>query len=212
MEQAILARHEMNATPESLSAAIQGSGDSARLFACLGLAPLDFVRLALTDYVSLIASSARAQLAEIDPLKNLSKPAFEGKTVFEGKARCSTCHPSPYFTDGKFHRIGLPLRKIVFQTSANPGAAGRMQLGYDYGYGNVRPGPSTMFAFRTPSILGVALTAPFMHDGTFRNLREVVDFYDRGGDSNGELVELRLTPQEKALLIEFLSALTFPPQ
>jgi cytochrome c peroxidase len=72
-------------------------------------------------------------------------------------------------------------------------------------------------AWRTPSLRNVALTAPYMHDGRYATLEEVVDHYDRGGDADivgtrdVRLKPLRLSAQEKADLVEFLKTLTGPP-
>ncbi|EQD24854.1 MAG: Cytochrome-c peroxidase [Leptospirillum sp. Group IV 'UBA BS'] len=68
--------------------------------------------------------------------------------------------------------------------------------------------------FRTPPLRNVALTAPYMHDGTFRTLRQVVDFYDRGGGRSRYptkdpiLMPLHLQASEKKDLVAFLQALT----
>jgi len=73
------------------------------------------------------------------------------------------------------------------------------------------------YAFRTPSIRNVALTAPYMHNGVYRKLEEVVEFYDRGGGAGIGIAldnqtlppdKLGLTPQEKRALVAFMRALT----
>jgi cytochrome c peroxidase len=72
-------------------------------------------------------------------------------------------------------------------------------------------------AWRTPSLRNVALTAPYMHDGRYATLAEVVDHYNRGGDANAvgrrdvEIKPLLLTDDEQADLVEFLGTLTEPP-
>jgi cytochrome c peroxidase len=70
---------------------------------------------------------------------------------------------------------------------------------------------SVRSAFRTPSLRGAALTAPYMHSGQLATLEDVIDFYDAGGSDttpDGVLDELNLTAGEKADLIAFLTALT----
>ena len=66
--------------------------------------------------------------------------------------------------------------------------------------------------FRTPSLRNVAKTAPYMHDGSLKSLKEVIDFYIGGGSSNPQLDKeikpLILSAQEKQDLIEFLESLT----
>ena len=67
-------------------------------------------------------------------------------------------------------------------------------------------------AFRTPTLRHIAKTAPYMHDGRIRTLKEVVDFYVGGGSSNPnldkEIKELKLNGRERADLVEFLESLT----
>jgi cytochrome c peroxidase len=67
-------------------------------------------------------------------------------------------------------------------------------------------------AFRTPGLRNVALTGPYMHDGSLKTLKDVVDFYAGGGTSNAQLDaevhELKLSGQERADLVAFLESLT----
>jgi cytochrome c peroxidase len=71
-------------------------------------------------------------------------------------------------------------------------------------------------AFRTPGLRDVAKTGPYMHDGSLKTLKDVVDFYDGGGTSNAyldkEIKELKLSERERADLVEFLEALTGGPR
>jgi cytochrome c peroxidase len=124
----------------------------------------------------------------------LSPAALRGFVVFAGKARCLHCHATANFTDSDFHRIGLK--------SLGPDDPGR--LPFDSRAEN-------RGAFRTPTLRNVALTAPYMHDGRFSTLREVVDFYDRGGDVPADdMAALHLTEAEKTDLLAFLDSLTSP--
>jgi len=67
-------------------------------------------------------------------------------------------------------------------------------------------------AFRTPSLRNVSRTGPYMHDGSLKTLKEVVDFYVGGGTSSpwrdGKMKELHLSAREKTDLIEFMKSLT----
>ncbi len=67
-------------------------------------------------------------------------------------------------------------------------------------------------AFKTPSLREVALTPPFMHDGSLATLEDVVDFYDKGGKANpnldSDIRELHLSVEEKQALVAFLKALS----
>ena len=66
--------------------------------------------------------------------------------------------------------------------------------------------------FKTPTLRNIALTAPYMHDGSMKTLEEVIEHYDKGGDRNryidAKIFPLHLTPQEKADLVAFMKALT----
>jgi cytochrome c peroxidase len=72
--------------------------------------------------------------------------------------------------------------------------------------------PKDLGAFKTPTLRNIELTAPYMHDGSQKTLREVIDFYNKGGEPNpnldGGMRALELTDQEINDLIEFLNALT----
>ena len=66
--------------------------------------------------------------------------------------------------------------------------------------------------FKTPTLRNIALTAPYMHDGSFKTLEEVIEYYDKGGDKNhfidSKIFPLHLTQQEKTDLLEFMKSLT----
>ena len=116
-----------------------------------------------------------------------------GFSVFEGKGNCAKCHSGFNFTDDGFHNIGVRGEPDV----------GRFAL---------RPVRIAMGAFRTPTLRDVALTAPYMHNGAYRTLEEVVEHYDRGGDVTDNLSPdmkpLDLTAREKADLVSFMKSLT----
>jgi cytochrome c peroxidase len=137
----------------------------------------------------------------------LSSEALRGMQVFTDKKRgnCSTCHTIgetySLFTDGKFHNLGAGINKNGELTDL-----GR----YEQSHINADRG-----AFRTPGLRNVALTAPYMHDGSLKTLKDVVDFYAGGGTSNPQLDpevhELKLSGQERADLVVFLESLTGKP-
>jgi cytochrome c peroxidase len=72
--------------------------------------------------------------------------------------------------------------------------------------------PKDIGAFKTPGLRNVALTAPYMHDGSLKTLEEVMEFYNKGGEPNpnldGGMRPLGLTPEEIADLVEFMKSLT----
>jgi cytochrome c peroxidase len=93
----------------------------------------------------------------------LSASAQKGMEVFFGKGQCSTCHSGPLFSDMKFHAMGDP--------QIGPGKAERFELHQtDKGRMRVSNDPKDAFAFRTPSLRNVTLTAPYGHAGAYRDL------------------------------------------
>jgi cytochrome c peroxidase len=122
-----------------------------------------------------------------------------GLRVFEGKGLCANCHQGFNFTDDGFHNIGVEER------GKTP----------DLGRFTQSPRPELRGAFKTPTLRDIALTAPFMHNGIYRTLEEVVEHYDRGGDTKENLSQdiktLGLTAQEKSDLVAFMKSLTGKP-
>jgi cytochrome c peroxidase len=126
----------------------------------------------------------------------LSPAAKRGLILYSGKANCYECHASSHLNFAqRFRNIGLA-----------PGAAD------DPGRYRVEPVPENWGAFRPPSLRDTALTPPYMHDGRFKTLEEVVDFYNDGGQhtryQSSSVKQLHLTPDEKDDLLAFLRALT----
>jgi cytochrome c peroxidase len=122
-------------------------------------------------------------------------PVKRGFEVFTGKGNCVACHQGFNFTDNGFHNIGVK----------DVGAV-------DLGRYNEKKLPSMKGAFKTPTLRDIALTAPYMRNGIYRTLDEVVEHYDRGGDVkenlSGNMKPLNLTAQEKADLVAFMNSLT----
>ncbi len=112
--------------------------------------------------------------------------------LFTGKANCIKCHDGANLTDEGFHNIGLNSDDI----------------------GRFKQSEKDMFkhAFRTSGLRNIALSAPYMHDGSIPSLLEVVKFYNRGGDRKDGIDEaikpLDLTDTEMMELVAFLGSLT----
>lgn len=125
--------------------------------------------------------------------KALSKSAIRGFELFEGKARCASCHSGYNFSDNKFYNIGI-------KQSNDPGRFA------------IEKNNKMMGAMKTPTLRDIEISAPYMHNGQYATLEEVVDHYDRGGDSRkgkSPLMEkLNLSKQEKKDLVAFLKSLT----
>jgi cytochrome c peroxidase len=130
----------------------------------------------------------------------MDESAKRGMGLFKGKARCILCHNGPNFTDNQFHNLGVP-------------QVGPMKE--DLGRYEVTLRERDKGAFKTPTLRSIIETAPYMHDGAFKTLEEVVDFLDKGGNDNPQLSPLMkplgLSPQEKGDLVAFLKALTGEP-
>jgi len=126
----------------------------------------------------------------------LSDSAGAGFQLFVGKARCWLCHAGPTLTDGDFHNTGVAAR-------SGSDDLGRFTHSRD---------PTDLRAFRTASLRNVDRTAPYMHDGSFGTLEQVIDFYDEGGGPDAlrdvDVRPLNLSPQEKSQLAAFLRSLS----
>lgn len=129
----------------------------------------------------------------------ISESAARGREIFFGeKGSCTACHVGANLTDEKYHNLGIGM------AAKNP----------DLGRYNVTKKDEDRGAFKTPTIRNVALSAPYMHDGSIKTLEEVVEWYDKGGHPNKHLdpkiKQLKLSKQDKADLVEFMKACTGP--
>ena len=192
----------------------------------------DSDRITIDNVARAIASYERTVFSFSSPFDRfnagdktaMSESAQRGWELFNGKARCNNCHgyvaSSPTFTDNKFHNIGVAMHAGNFAELARKAAQSpesTSDLAHSPGYSElgrflVTKEPKDIGAFKTPGLRDVALTAPYMHDGSQRTLEEVIDFYDKGGEDNpyldGGIRPLKLSAQEKADLVELLKALT----
>ena len=125
----------------------------------------------------------------------ISESAQKGLTLFRDKARCTKCHSGFNFTDEKFHNLGI----------------GWDDNKVDLGRYMVTNTAEELGAFKTPTLREIARSAPYMHDGRFKTLEEVVNFYNKGGVKNPHqdplILPLELTDQEKSDLVAFLRTL-----
>ncbi|MNR87076.1 Cytochrome c551 peroxidase precursor [compost metagenome] len=128
----------------------------------------------------------------------LSPQAKRGLDLFTGKADCTACHKGPNFSDDKFHNIGVP------------GSGTR-----DKGRFEVTRDPDDLGAFKTPSLRNVALTAPYMHNGSIKTLHEAVKHYEEVDLDFPNLDPLidhwGLTDEEIDAVVAFLESLTGKP-
>ncbi|MFK8082097.1 MAG: cytochrome-c peroxidase [Granulosicoccus sp.] len=113
-----------------------------------------------------------------------------GEALFNGQALCSVCHASPtqpeLFSDLLYHNVGTPRNEKLLMDIGNPDFV-------DLGLGGITKDPADNGQFRTPVLRNVALTAPYMHNGVFGTLREVVEFYN-SGTAPGEVPGANVPP------------------
>ncbi len=142
----------------------------------------------------------------------LSGSEVRGFNLFMGKAKCGTCHYMPLF-NGTFPPRYM---KIETEVIGVPGNARRAVIDADPGRYAIVHTESFKHAFKTTTVRNAARTAPYMHNGVFSTLKQVLDFYNKGGGkglgmdiSNQTLPfdKLDLTPQESADIISFIHAL-----
>ena len=131
----------------------------------------------------------------------VSAQVKQGHELFQGKADCAQCHLSNNFTDGQFHNLGvgwIPEKK-AFKDE------GRWAISKEQGRQGDRG------AFKTPTVREVTKHAPYMHDGSVATLRQVVEFYNKGGEKNPwldpKVKPLKLTDAEIDALVAFMQAL-----
>ncbi len=174
------------------------------------------LRVALAAYLrSLNGLNTRVDRALRGDSTALSAEERAGFNLFSGKAKCATCHFIPLFTGSvppnfqstDVEVIGVPSSPVWRGAKIDP----------DSGRFRVTHAAPHLYAFKTPGLRNVALTAPYMHNGVYRTLDEVVDFYNRGGGAgigvalpNQTLPRepLQLTRPERAALVAMLRALT----
>mgnify|MGYP002622548087 CR=1 FL=1 len=172
-----------------------------------------------------------AQLRDGKPTDAISQSAQRGLKLFVGRGNCRQCHLGPLFTDGEFHNIRVPPR-----AGGEPRDAGRFrgidllkQNPFNAGgpFSDTIDGPTAKRlrflakspdlwgAFKTPSLRNVARTAPYMHQGQFASLRDVLEYYSTlegavvmGHHPETVLKPLFLSDEEIDDLIAFLESLT----
>jgi cytochrome c peroxidase len=182
-----------------------------------------------------IASFERTQIAGDSPFDRyyfgmnqtaISDSAARGSRIFRRKGNCAVCHEislnNALFTDNRFYNIGVGYKQLepviddllasidrgVAPELSGWSASQRSELGR-YAFTKV---PADIGKFKTPTLRNVALTAPYMHDGSLKTLEEVIEHYDKGGENSrfvdAKVFPLHLNQQEKADLLAFLQSLT----
>lgn len=147
---------------------------------------------------------------ETNAYTNAEKNGFN---LFMGKAKCGTCHYAPMFNG----LVPPEFNETESEILGVPSARNKTQLDSDEGKFNFTKIAIHKYAFKTPTLRNIALTAPYMHNGIYNTLDEVMDFYNKGG-GNGQGIhlpsqtlpadELHLTKSEIKDVIAFLNSLS----
>ena len=162
--------------------------------------------------------------------KAISEEAKKGWVLFNGKARCVTCHPmntsNPLGTDNRFHNVGVSARHQDFEGLAknvldalkkdkSEETLDRLALNTDMseiGRFIVTKNRSDIGAFRTLLLPNIGITPPYMHDGSLKTLWDVMDHYNKGGEPNlfldGGMEALALTEGEIDEIVALLFTMT----
>ena len=202
-------------------------------------------QITMTEVMQAIAAFERTQIAGNAPFDRyvyagnttaLNDAQKRGLDLFVNKGRCVSCHlieqTQALFTDSRFHNVGVgingiqkdvpDLAGVFLQAKATLAEVDRKVLAdartSELGRFAVTREFEGLGAFKTPTLRNVAVTPPYMHDGSLKTLEEVVQFYNNGGrlketDPIPELLDggirpLNLTKEQQADLVEFLKALT----
>ena len=151
----------------------------------------------------------------------MSREEINGFNLYMGKARCGTCHFAPLFNGAlppfyeitDHHSLGVPVKDTMEVFKIDP----------DTGMSKLDGNSFTKFSFKTPTVRNSALTAPYMHNGVYKTLEQVIEFYNHAGgnkfrkDFKPDMkglpfltlipIELNLTDSEKKDLVSFIHAL-----
>lgn len=174
------------------------------------------IQMAIAAYIRALSSfNSRFDQYLMGNLQAMNQEEIEGFNLFMGKGKCGTCHfmplfngtVPPHFTDSESEVLGVPA------TADKRHPVLDLDSGKYYKY----YGAYNLFAFKTPTVRNAALTAPYMHNGVYRTLEEVMDFYNIGGGAGLGIApehqtlpedELDLSPEEQSAIIAFINTLT----
>lgn len=205
METPLTSEDEMGSSPDDIVAEIKAIPEYVELFE-KAFGSADAVTFENVTYAiaaferSLVTNNSPFDRYAAGDVNALTPSQRRGLGLFRSAAtRCFECHAAPTFADESFSVTGVP------DLSGQPHDEGRKAIE-----------PSGLDgAFKAPTLRNIALTAPYMHNGVFNTLEEVVDFYAKGGGRDAGVADVdihvlgfELTEQEKADLVNFLYALT----
>lgn len=171
-----------------------------------------------------IAAFERTLISVNAPLDNylkgdkgaFSEEAKKGFQIFKGKGKCANCHHGVNLSDDKFYALEVPENAVLLNDPRVTATMRFVAKVYHYeDYRNLSEDPGRYLitknrkdwkAFRTPTLREIAKTAPYMHNGVFKTMDEVIDFFDRGGGKGNRVLKpLGLSAAEKGYLKIFLT-------
>jgi cytochrome c peroxidase len=222
-------------------------GDPAYVQSFSGVFGVSAAAITMREVTRAIAAFERTQISGDSPFDRwyfadeqdaISEQAKRGFATFLGNGRCVSCHAIEQdfavFTDHLFHNIGIGINNIqdkvpelarAFQVAKNAGLDVDVAVLSDVNTSHlgrfaVDDQFSSMGSFKTSTLRNIDVTAPYMHDGSLKTLREVVEHYNNGGVTkpedpvnpflSGGIRPLNLTEQEIDDLVAFMEALTSP--
>jgi cytochrome c peroxidase len=202
-------RAQMGAEPETVAKELDGVPAYKQAFEAELGGPPTAARLSKA-----LATFLRTIYAGDTPFDNLpegdeTSEATRGFQVFSEVSHCTLCHLPPLYSDTLFHNIGIE----VGRAKPDPGR-GKVLADKAAAKGEPAPPEAKTFAgaFKTPSLRGLTLTAPYFHDGRAKTLEEAADFMLKGGVENPhrdeKLKAWPATPDERQLLLAFLRSLS----
>jgi cytochrome c peroxidase len=189
---------ELDADPQRVVETLRDDPALAAMSRAAYDRPLDLYVLtrALANYErTLLSGHSRYDRFLLGDTTALNEQEERGLQLFNGAAGCRSCHGGFDLSDHDFHNIGTSL-----DHASDPGRQ------------RITQHPADRGRFKTPSLRNIAVTGPYMHDGSMTSLEQVIEHFNSGGmdDPNKDplMQPLGLTPCEKADLAAFLRALT----
>ncbi|XVJ67441.1 MAG: cytochrome-c peroxidase [Lacibacter sp.] len=176
------------------------------------------VQNALASYIRSLANfNSRFDAYMRGDANTMNTEEVHGFNLFMGKAKCGTCHFMPLFNG----TVPPNFQKTESEVLGTPADAGGTQPDADEGRWKMHPLPQLLQSFKTPTVRNAALTAPYMHNGVYRSLKELLQFYNKGGGEGLGLKTgnqtlpadtLGLTAAETKAIIAFIHTLNDAPK